>query len=368
MRTFWCAAALALLSLPVGAETVYYRSNSLGVALERIEGGDGTDERYVLAVDSVGGTEVRRLFEGGVETDRWEWAYDADGQLRGVRHFEAGELAEVSLYEQTGDVAELLSYRDGELFERTVYRYSSFGLRQVEVLDAGGASLYRIDYALSADGRLREVRRTNADGRTEVSHYTHGDTGLSSESHAAGGSTYVNRYDRLTRLALVEQWQDDAILIRERWTYRGDTGVPEKVESRDFRTGETHTRVFDRQGRLDAEWWELSGERLAEVRVYRDAEGRIERRTSVGGEGVEEWFYAYDEAGALAKEEYLMRGTLERVTVYTGESSRFEELYRGGEVFLRVYYEGDTKVKEHFVEDGRTVHERVFADNGDQAR
>jgi hypothetical protein len=58
-----------------------------------------------------------------------------------------------------------------------------------------------------------------------------------------------------------------------------------------------------------------------------------------------------------------VRGSLERITLYNvqGEQrSRMDELYREDQLFMRIYYQADQKVKEEFLRNGEVVRERKF--------
>ena len=73
--------------------------------------------------------------------------------------------------------------------------------------------------------------------------------------------------------------------------------------------------------------------------------------------------FDYSPENTLRREEYRIRGALERITTYStdgGESSRIEELYREGQVFMRIYFEAEEKVKEEFLRGGEVVRERQF--------
>ena len=61
------------------------------------------------------------------------------------------------------------------------------------------------------------------------------------------------------------------------------------------------------------------------------------------------------------REEYRIRGALQRITSFAPEDqeeTRLEELYRGGLLFMRVYYNGERKLKEEFITDGGVVRVR----------
>jgi hypothetical protein len=90
-------------------------------------------------------------------------------------------------------------------------------------------------------------------------------------------------------------------------------------------------------------------------------EGKLMEMIRKSGAGREQWSYRYDTLdGSKGREEYRVRGALEKVTVYTDARARVEELYQGGALFLKVFYIGDTRVKEQVYERGTLLRERSF--------
>ncbi len=85
----------------------------------------------------------------------------------------------------------------------------------------------------------------------------------------------------------------------------------------------------------------------------------MRRRTGTGG--TEEVRSTWAADGTLEREEYLARGALVKIVSTTTADERVEELFDDGELFLRVHYRGDTRVREEVVLDGVVVRERTFA-------
>jgi hypothetical protein len=64
--------------------------------------------------------------------------------------------------------------------------------------------------------------------------------------------------------------------------------------------------------------------------------------------------------GTLEREEHFARGVRVKTVIHTGPGERVEELYADGELFLRVHYRGDVRVREEVILDGVVVRERTF--------
>jgi len=79
-----------------------------------------------------------------------------------------------------------------------------------------------------------------------------------------------------------------------------------------------------------------------------------------GVAGLEEWRYTLNQAGKIGQEDYFRRGSLEKITLYGQNDTRTEELYQDGSVFMKVYYQGDRRVKEEVYDEGKVVKERSF--------
>ena len=62
------------------------------------------------------------------------------------------------------------------------------------------------------------------------------------------------------------------------------------------------------------------------------------------------WEHEYDQEGELKREEYVKNGKLKRVTVYTGEDTYYEDLYRNNIPVIRIFYSEDREVGEKFLE------------------
>ena len=58
---------------------------------------------------------------------------------------------------------------------------------------------------------------------------------------------------------------------------------------------------------------------------------------------MELWKYSLDDKGKVTREEYFLLGSLQKVTVYGEGKLRTEEIYKDEELYLKVYFDGDTR-------------------------
>ncbi len=355
-----------LLLLPAGRTAAQapagpprlYRSNGLGMALEAIPPQKRGETEYVLEERPAPGGGVRRLLRKGEEVRRWEDTRDAGGRLSETRLFEKGVLSEVQRFDGEGRLAEEEQYRDGTLSSRTVYRYAGRVLREVEASDASGNLLWRERYRLAENGDLRSVRREGPEGDGRGFSLLRAQGRLLEERQQQPEELILIRYDARGHLRQREVWQKDTLVSVLEYRYTGER--LEAVTETDPRTGTRTDRRFDEEGRLLQEEAQREGKTASDTRSEYDAAGRKSRTTRRGEQGLEEWRYEYAADGALQQEEYRVKGAVQKITRYGPGEARSEELYREGQPFLRVTYEGEEKIREEVLEGGRVLRVREY--------
>ena len=73
---------------------------------------------------------------------------------------------------------------------------------------------------------------------------------------------------------------------------------------------------------------------------------------------MELWKYSVDDKGKVSREEYFLLGSLQKVTLYGEGKLRTEEIYKDEDLYLKVYFDGDTRVKEEVYSGGKLLRER----------
>lgn len=102
-------------------------------------------------------------------------------------------------------------------------------------------------------------------------------------------------------------------------------------------------------------------ETVREISAYEyDEKGKVTTKTRRSSEGLEAWKYSYADSGDLSREEYFQRGIRVKVTLYGEGKLRTEELYREGELFLKVFYDGDIRLREEVYANGSLSRERSY--------
>ncbi len=355
------ALVLLLSALHGVGEDLLYRSNDFGMALARIASYQKDATRWVLRVRRDGRDEERRLYDNGKEVRRWEVSWNSE-RTRKVEKETAGSLtAARRVYDSSGTLLQEDEYTAGALSKKTLFSYANGRLEHARVVaGSDGRPVSETTYVYAANGGLREVRRTVPEGETIVSTSTTGSSGLAEDRSSMGGSLFVERYD-----------PNGKMVNRE----RRDAGVPVSVEDFAYDPA-THSlasstqrlpaenavveRRYDSEGRLARETKNMKGSVREIIGYERDEKGKMTSKTRRTSEGLEAWKYSYSDSGDLSREEYVQRGVRVKVTLYGEGKLRTEELYRDGELFLKVFYDGDTRLREEVYSNGSIGRERSY--------
>ncbi len=379
------AAALAVTAaVSVAAESahgqeVYYRSNEIGIPLEEISESASAEHRFVLVhrgslEDGDGTGEERLLLDGGRRIRRWVTLRDAGGTLIAESDYAHGKLVAERSFDGTGKLTEVNAYDGGVLVSRTAYAYEPRMVR-VEVTGSDGAVLHAATYELAATGQLRDfVRVEPGADRLGVRFVFAGGT-LVEEAVVSGATRLVSRYLAGVRYE-VEEWRGD-VLHAVRELERSPDGMLVGETRTEPALDRRTTSRFDEAGRVLEAITAVGGRQVELVRHHRDAAGRIvgTRRETDAGEERWEYEYVVDPQAASASGDtpddrlrtvrYEQNDELVSVTVHEwpaddGQPTRQTDYYRRGAPYLRVHFQGDTRVREQVVKDGQVIRERVF--------
>jgi antitoxin component YwqK of YwqJK toxin-antitoxin module len=358
------ATILLLIALAavtrVDADRALFSSNALGMPLQKIAPFRRDEFPYVLEIETGVAREVRRLYQDGKETHRWESSFTPEGVKKEEREIEGGVLTARRLYGATGDIQSEETYAEGKLAGKSLFEYAGGRLSTVKVLAADGALLSTESYLTSSKGFLRQVRRQNSDGSSSASAYVAGSEGVSEERDRVGEITYVTRFDKKGRMVNEDQLKDEDLVSRVQFVYRADSRV--LLSSTEQRPSEKSLieRSYDEKGLLVNEKHSIGGAPTEEIDNVWDSEGHNTAKRRRSAAGIEEWVSTYGTTGELSEERYFLRGSHVKTVVYTAKDERYEELYQDGVMFLRIYYTGDKKTKEEVYQGGKLLRERSF--------
>ena len=361
MRQTLLRIVLLLVSLHGFGEDLLYRSNDFGMLLARIAPYQKDDSRWVLRLRRNGLDEERQLYDNGKEARRWEITWNKEHMEKVEKDFAGGVLTARRVYDAAGSLLQEEEYTAGELSKKILFTYANGRLERRRVLaGVDGRQISADVYLYAANGGLREVRRTVSPGEEIVSSSVTGTSGLSEERSSMGGSIFIERYDPYGKLVNRERRDDGVSVSIEDFEY--DPGSHALASSKERLQGESGliARRYGDAGRLSEETMTVKGA-VREILTYeRDEKGKVTSKTRRGPEGIEVWKYSYSDSGDLSREEYFRRGIEVKVTVHGEGKLRTEELYRDGELFLKVFYDGDTRLREEVYSNGGLQRERSY--------
>jgi len=315
--------------------------------------------RWVVKVTRDGTDEDRRLYDNGKEVRRWQVSWNLSGTEKVERESADGKLAARRVFDAAGSLLREEEYQAGKLSRITRCFYEGGRLSRRQETDAYGKVVATETYLYSDNGRLREVRRRTPEGATDVSAWVAGRSGLSEQRSIMDGSVFVQRYDPDGRLVDREKLVNGTLASVEAFVYASSGKLQSSSEQRPAEAAVIQ-RDFDAEGRLAQETTRVQ-EVVRETSTWEyDAGGKVTARTRRGPDGLEVWKYSYADTGDLSREEYIQRGVLVKATIYGEGKHRTEELYRQGEVFLKVFFDGDTRLREEVYADGAVVRTRDY--------
>jgi len=362
-------ALAALLAARASAEIRWFRSDEIGLAIEPIAAFRADEFPWVLAVERTargnGWVETRRLLNGGIEQRRWTLVRSADGREE-QRDERRGAMTARRLSGADGELLQEERFSAGVASSRTVYEYTSGRLARVRAFAADGSLASTVEYLTAPSGRLREVRWTGADGGLRAASQAAGGTGIvaggvavSEERTREGDAVLTSRYDEHGRVAARERRDPAGLVSSERLSYAGDARSPASSTIEwpgERKVGET---AYDATGGEIAETTTVAGVVTERVAWIRDEAGRALSTRREGTAGATEVRFSWAD-GTLQREENFARGERVKNVIYETADERVEELFDDGELFLRVRYRGEARIREELVVDGRVVRERTF--------
>jgi len=365
--------AAVFLGAPLTHSAELYRSNAVGIQGTRIDPDDAGQQdpdqtEYILEITFANGTEIRRLLNAGEEVQRVEVVRDGTTTTEAV--FQDDLLESRAVRRDDGVLLNETRYSGGTLTERWEYHYDGSLLSSREVFDSADELLYRESYSYWRDDTLRSmVKEDQSEIRTE---YRYNDGRLEEEWVSRPGESERFEFDGAGRLVIRELFAGDELAEQEVRIYWGtESGSLLKlvvVSSGD----EITRRGYDERGRLTSERREESGDLISElVRTFGEEHLLLEVETDDGG--TRRWEYEYTDEGDDERVTYYEDGQLVEVRhLVIGpddgrddgreglQANRMTELFNRGEPVLRIYYDGQLRLREEVIRNGEVIRTREF--------
>ncbi|HUX12287.1 MAG TPA: hypothetical protein VMW87_04625 [Spirochaetia bacterium] len=412
LRSIIAAAILFhAVSLPLIAESVWYRSDALALPLERISAAAAAGTDYALQVDRDPNGETRQLHHAGSIIERIVQTHDRQGRVDHETVYKQGLLSRESSYAVSGLPDSEIQYSDGkprvEIFytydERNrpksarTYHFASPENGDSPVRDptpawtdsylyfpggrsgADSAGTFSISSGPpvtggSSAGALAEVRRLYSDGVRQISRYDYAGTRLSEEWVGTQSDGVLSRYNNLGLRTVRETWAKNAPVNRETFTYTtapvdagtspagASSSIPDVLLSSNLENladGTTTASTY-REGRVVRRVESTGGNVISSTEYEYRGENIVQKIAQQGG-STERWTYEYAaDNGKPAQESYFLNGKLVEVVHYAEDNRSVRDRYRNGELVLKTYYNGERRVREELIRDGRVTRTLEF--------
>lgn len=321
-------------------ETRYFRSNSLGMALEEISSFQTDDYTYVLKRRSKKNFVEDVLLKEGKEYNRAE--YEWKSGIKYSRFYEKDTLKRESI-EKDGRIQEERIFDNNNEALRRLYEWDSGALVSIKTLpqDSENETDQRVDeYVRGKNGNLIQVIQSGNQRTTKV-------TGIFSSPLTQGsriqwhfaekGLSYF--FYTLGEREITERYREGELvyrkgLLRKKQESRMEEEYPKLEKEIYTEINEDGNIVFRRirtpEGTVSEEFKYENG-RLVES--LREGLGAPRRVVYTPGEGPRDDEKVYED-DVLRKEVH-----------YHGDEGRTEILYRRGEPVVKIEYEGEEVVE-----------------------
>ncbi|MDZ7793428.1 MAG: hypothetical protein U5P10_06955 [Spirochaetia bacterium] len=329
-----CFSPVAALAQDIS----YYRSNSLGMALEEISPRRLDDHPFVLRRSSNKTRVDELLYKDGQEYQRAEYEWKND--VKYARFYENGALIGESI-EQAGRLQEerIITPR---AVERRVYEWEKGQLRGVRVIQ--DEKEWTEEYIRGSDGALQQVLRAEHKNGARIAGIYSGSQREKSQTQwhftEDGWSYffYIN-YEELNHeeneQQVTEKYRDGALTYRKEAIRKEDGRV---VEEQFFEQEKRIHTVFSDEGRKLYSSIETPEGTIREEYTYQN--GRLSELQRKGPEMEERILYIPGE-GSQLDETIFRNGKLQKEVFYHEEERKTEVLYRNGEALARIEYKGE---------------------------
>jgi YD repeat-containing protein len=331
----------------IPGEEEYFRSNELGMTLEKIVPFMINDYPYVLVVKKEGESVQKILYLDSVEDKKWQIEYMPEGKRE--LYFERGDLMTSTLFTDEGLIRSVDFYSGEEVTERYIYQYSGNSLQAIVVTDSEGSEISKHEYVQDRKGRLRRFVKIYPDKEAYISAYTFGEDYISQEWHGTLDEGDMFRFNTRQKTVAIESWQGSTIIDSEEYFYSdGNLALTVQI---DMLTGILTRTWFDEQGEKNRLLREINKSLIEEIQYEYDEAGNLvlQHRRTPGLK--EKWEYLYDPEGERSVEYYYKKDQLISKIEYVHENEYIEFLYRGGTPFVKNLYRDDQKVEETLLID-----------------
>ncbi|HOV13835.1 MAG TPA: hypothetical protein PK771_06090 [Spirochaetota bacterium] len=146
----------------------YYRSNSNGLSLVKINANKRNDYKFILKVDLTGDiTLLKTLFKENVESKRWEFFYAENNILETEKYYKDLKIKEEYRYNRSGHKVKQTEFLNGNAISITIFYYNKEGLvEKEEILNLISNKTTYVKYKYDKDFRIKQIEKIFPDGKS----------------------------------------------------------------------------------------------------------------------------------------------------------------------------------------------------------
>ena len=341
----------------------YYRSNAIGSTVSRLAGETAIDAaEYVLVIDAGADRRTETLYHNGEEARRL--LIDSSSAHRKETLWLQGVINTVTNYNQRGQIVIERRYdSSGDLVESLKYTYTLADII-VTATDSENNVLYTETQQRHPNGRIQSIERTYPDETATEARFSFLDRLLLREQHTMGNEQYDIYYDTVGRAIQRRSAVDGETLVEEniRYLHEVETRNPSDAEIVEAVADDQQqaTNVnYDRNGNplkqtvtidgtlIEIGEFDYNGEQLIQSRIRRT--GTTTFRETI-----------FNEDGDEIAERWYVRGQLSRTVIPLDGNERYEQRHINGEPYIRIYFRGQVRLREEFLDNDEIVRTRIY--------
>ncbi len=324
-------------------QTLWYRSNQLGMALELLE-----DPRQIsvlewgLEVESGALERLKTLYFQGQLQETWLLTYRG-GKPFQEQHRRGEQLLETRFFNETnGLVSEINSYtaESGQPSERYLFFYNEDGdLERSIRYDSLGQLDRESSYQLGEGGQLIKFKvRLQSKNRDLIQYRLPGIETFARRLSDNSGDYQVRLFDEKRQNTSQIIYRDNVVSRRSNFQYNAAGKLEKSIVTEDQKV--TEYDYDEQEALLQKQIWQSGS--LMETEIYSyDAQGRLLTKQTTdqkNNQNREERYSYQGQSSDPLQVEFYLNGAVDRIRSYSDPYNYSEELYLNGNSVAKVYY------------------------------
>ncbi|WGK69891.1 hypothetical protein P0082_03265 [Candidatus Haliotispira prima] len=326
----------------VKKETRRYRSNQLGMALERLEKPEAFNrQQWGLEIESGPQQRLKTLYFRGRPRDTWLKTY-RNGKAFQEQRKRGGILLENRFFdEQTGFLSEISTYSEEtkKIRDRHLLFYDENGALERSLLYDGDGQLTRENnYRLDGTGQLVKLKIQMHTRNQSLVQYQLPGVDTFVQNYAGREKYLVSLYNGKRQNVSQILYQENVVTKRTNFQYSANGTLDKTTLTEPQRVTEYD---YDAQGLLlQKQIWQSN--KLLETEIYNyDKLGRLANRKQIEWNQdryVEERYSYTGQNLSPQVVEFYLNSNIDRIRTYSDLYSYTEELYFDGVAVAKIYY------------------------------